>query len=404
MVISIGRGRDPESDKAASTAARQARQGLATSDKPGWALAFSGGKHDAAKTLASLRAGLDDAWLVGGSAAGIITSTGAGYSGFEVAVAAFPHSLPAPHLLTEHGLDRGEYETGRRLGHRIRDIAPVDSVVLLFYDSVAQSEPHRLHPASLLVEGIYSGLAGHPLHIVGGGMLTDMNLTNGYIFDKSAVVKHAAVAAILPPEIRAETIILHGCVPVSSFMEITDVSGAEVYSLNGQPALDVIENLLGMSIQTNARNALSLMVTLGEKHGNRFGPYDENAYVNRLILSANVEKRSITLFEPDFKAGSIIQIMSRDNVLMLDSVRRGAKLMTERCADRDCLLTLYIDCAGRASARSGAEHEEADVLLENLNIKAPLIGFYSGVEIAPVNGSSRPLDWTGVLTTLYRTT
>jgi hypothetical protein len=159
-----------------------------------------------------------------------------------------------------------------------------------------------------------------------------------------------------------------------------------------------------MSIQTNARNALSLMVTLGEKHGNRFGPYDENAYVNRLILSANVERRSITLFEPDFKVGSIIQIMSRDNVLMLDSVRRGAKLMTERCADRDCLLTLYIDCAGRASARSGAEHEEADVLLENLNIKAPLIGFYSGVEIAPVNGSSRPLDWTGVLTTLYRTT
>src|SRR6266478_10184910 len=28
----------------------------------------------------------------------------------------------------------------------------------------------------------------------------------------------------------------------------------------------------------------------------------------------------------------------------------------------------------------------------------PLIGFYSGVEIAPVNGRSRSLDWTAVLT------
>src|SRR3546814_2556423 len=94
--------------------------------------------------------------------------------------------------------------------------------------------------------------------------------------------------------------------------------------------------------------------------------------------------------------------MSRDNGLMIESVRCGATDMSERCRDRDSLLTLYVDCAGRASARSGAEVEEAEILLDHLTIDAPLIGFYSGVEIAPVNGSSRPLDWTGVLTTLYR--
>jgi hypothetical protein len=27
----------------------------------------------------------------------------------------------------------------------------------------------------------------------------------------------------------------------------------------------------------------------------------------------------------------------------------------------------------------------------------PLLGFYSGVEVAPVRGASRGLDWTGVL-------
>ncbi len=40
------------------------------------------------------------------------------------------------------------------------------------------------------------------------------------------------------------------------------------------------------------------------------------------------------------------------------------------------------------------------MVLRGLDLSTPLIGFYSGVEIAPFNGYSRPLDWTGVLTTL----
>ena len=41
------------------------------------------------------------------------------------------------------------------------------------------------------------------------------------------------------------------------------------------------------------------------------------------------------------------------------------------------------------------------MLLDEIAIQAPLLGFYSGVEIAPVDKMrSRPLDWTGVLTVL----
>jgi hypothetical protein len=71
-------------------------------------------------------------------------------------------------------------------------------------------------------------------------------------------------------------------------------------------------------------------------------------------------------------------------------------------AGRDSLLGLYIDCAGRASARSGAHVEEADLVRNGLDPSVLLLGFYSGVEIAPFAGYSRPLDWTGVLTVLQR--
>jgi small ligand-binding sensory domain FIST len=150
------------------------------------------------------------------------------------------------------------------------------------------------------------------------------------------------------------------------------------------------------------------VATIGEKLGDPYAPFDENAYVNRLILSADPVAGSITLFEPDFRPGARVQVMSRDNALMLDSAHRGAAALFERTVARppsggpEPLLALYIDCAGRASLRSGAAVEEAELVLAQAPATVPFIGFYSGVEVAPFAGDSRPLDWTGVLTVLRR--
>jgi small ligand-binding sensory domain FIST len=77
--------------------------------------------------------------------------------------------------------------------------------------------------------------------------------------------------------------------------------------------------------------------------------------------------------------------------------------LNQASAGRDNLLGLYIDCAGRASARSGSSVEEAELVVQGLDPSVPLMGFYSGVEVAPfADLPSRPLDWTGVLTVLRR--
>jgi hypothetical protein len=418
-VIGVGRSNNPDPREAGTEAARRAADMLGSAGDPAWVLVFCGGKHDPAAVLAGLRAVVGPLPVVGGSAAGTVTSAGFGYSGFEVAVGLFPASLGLPEILFDGGLLEGEAAAGRRLGESLRGLAGDGRVVLLFYDSVAATAPPRLHPASPLIDAIYEGMGvderesgagclphpgrphlGRP-HLVGAGTLTDMNLSDGYVFDGTRPRKHSAVAVVLPEAITAETTILHGCVPVSSFMTITNIDGAEVFELDGRPALDVIETMLGIDVADDDGRNLSLMVTLGEKHGDPFADYDENRYVNRLILRVTSDRRSITLFEPDFRRGSVVQIMSRDNGLMVQSVRDGVRLMNRRVSGRKALMALYIDCAGRASARSGSEIEEAEVLLDEIAINAPLLGFYSGVEIAPVDEMrSRPLDWTGVLTVL----
>lgn len=363
-------------------------------------LVFCGGKHDPHAILAALRDVYGSVPIVGGSAAGAIAKAGFGYSGLELVVLAFVDPRVTPRIVVNGGLLDSEVDAGRALGRDVAQVAAQGALVLMFFDSVAVAVPLRLHHASSILDGFHEGLGTSRVELIGGGLLTDMNFSDGWVLDGASVRKHAAVALVFPPAIRAETVVLHGCRPVSTFMEITRIEGAEVLELDGRPALAVIEQMLGMSLGAADGQSLSLVATLGEKQGDRYAPYDENAYVNRLIVTSSQQRGSITLFEPDFHVGAIVQIMSRDNSLMLQSVQDGISQSNVRFADSGGFLNLYIDCAGRASALSGALTEEAEVVCQGAEPSIPFIGFYSGVEIAPFGGYSRPLDWTGVLTTL----
>jgi small ligand-binding sensory domain FIST len=145
---------------------------------------------------------------------------------------------------------------------------------------------------------------------------------------------------------------------------------------------------------------LILKTTLGQKYGDPFAPYDESAYVNQLIIDIDTQSGAIGLFEADLREGARIQLMARDNNLMIESVRQRTQEILATQSSRDPLLAFYIDCGGRTCLISGAEKEEARLLEQELPAKLPLFGFYSAVEIAPFYGRSRPLNWTGVLTLL----
>lgn len=385
-----------------AVAARSCREAVGP-DAPLMLLAFCGGKHDPDAVLAALTAEFGPVPIYGGSAAGVIGRDSFGYGGFEMGIVGFYDPAVVPQAVMTEALLGGVRAAGHALGQAVGGIASPDAAVMLLFDSVASRAPPRLHFASSVVEGFHDGFGTTPLQLFGGGLLTDMNLTGGWVFAGRRVLKHAAIALVFPPGIEVETVIMHGCRPISSFMEITRIDGADVFELDDQPALGVIERMLGLPLGQTRGHELSLEVTLGQKQGDPYSPYHEGDYVNRLILRANAEAGSVTLFEPDFALGTVVQIMSRDNSLMLDSVRRGVAAMNGAVAGEDNLLALYIDCAGRASARSGAAVEEAELVAQGLDPSIPLLGFYSGVEVAPVGGGiSRSLDWTGVLAVLRR--
>ena len=85
---------------------------------------------------------------------------------------------------------------------------------------------------------------------------------------------------------------------------------------------------------------------------------------------------------------------------MIESAKRNSsELMEQIKADgRKALFGMYIDCAGRTAKYLNTKIEEASEVQKLFNrYNTPLFGFYSGVEVAPIRGKSRGLDWTGVL-------
>jgi len=144
-------------------------------------------------------------------------------------------------------------------------------------------------------------------------------------------------------------------------------------------------------------------LTIGLNHGEKFEEFRENQFVNRLIAGVLPDRKGILLFEPDLVEGSEILFMLRNNKMMMESVKKNSAELFEKIMAKGekPVFGLYIDCAGRTAILSETLTEEASEVQNIFNrYNVPLFGFYSGVEVAPLLGRSRGLDWTGVLLVL----
>lgn len=397
-LVAAGNARHPDAGIAAREAAREVRSGLAAGQEPGWLLAFAGGRHDPDALLDGFRAEFGEIPIVGGSGSGIISSAGSHISGYECGVLLFAKSLTDSAILTAPGLDIDETAAGRELGRQLRalDLKP-ERVVLLFYDSLKSSPPPVLHLGSRLLDGLHEALGDQPPLILGAATLSDLDMSDSYVFDGLGITRHTAVAVVLPAEFTGHSTIMHGCLPASDFLEITAIDGARVLELQGQPALKVVEDRLGITREAlSARQPLPLL-TIGEKHGDLYAPFNDDQYVNRLVVAIDPADESLILFEADFHVGSLIQIMSFEPRRMIESATIQTETFLENLTEERLAFGLYIDCVGRSTAFIGSDEDESGPVREQVAPRCPFIGFYSGVEVAPFMGRARPLDWTGVL-------
>jgi len=364
-------------------------------------VAFCGGNHDPINFLKAVREVVGESTLIGGTAVGVITNEKSSYGGYEGGVAVVSSDSMRFDAVSVGGLKEGEERAGEELGRQLAGRSEEDSqAILLFYDSVKSTPPLTVNLASQLIKGVERGLGGPHAPVLGGGMIKDYQWSGSHVFANDLAMQQHAVGVVISGDCQVHHAISHGCEPASDYHTITSIEGPVVRELDGRPALDVIEDIIGAGAARDWQQ-YSLLVTLGANYSSDpYGDFDENQYVNRLIAAANPDDGSVILFESDFGPGERVQIMRRSNEHMLSSARQMSNDVLGSVGSSDPFLALYIDCAGRTSGFSGAGAEEGAIIQETIGAQMPLLGFYSGVEIAPFMGGSRALDWTGVLIVL----
>jgi small ligand-binding sensory domain FIST len=340
--------------------------------------------------------------IVGGSALGVITQKHLSYEGFPVAVAAIQSDAFSFAVASAGGLDLGEATTGGRMVDGLPRTA-ADKLLLLFYDSIrvpaSAQAPPVLNSSAPLLDGVEGKLSGH-VPVFGAGLVGgfDFGPTRQFCGFKSA--PQQAVGCLMSGNFSVYQTTMHGCIPLNGvYHKITRMEGNTIFELDGLPVIPMIDQLFGSSDWQSERPIVSNL-TIGVNHGERFGAPLEGYYVNRLITGVSPDGTGIGMFEADLEPGQDIQFQIRDNRMMQKSVRENTPALLERIKSdgRVPLLALYINCGGRTAYYSVTDEEEAAVVQRTMKEAGiPLLGFYSGVEIAPMLGRSRGLDWTGVL-------
>lgn len=369
------------------------------------ALAFCTGRHDSRECFNGIRSALGESIpVIGGSAIGLITAEHLGYEGHQVGVALLPADVGC--VVESSGpLVQGEITVGRNLARALRKRGNGPGRLdLLFYETVRKAPPPcpEMNISSLLLEGYREFAGDEPPMLVGAGLVGGYDLKPGFQFTGREVGVQSAVAAALHGDFEASVTVMHGCKPMSDYHRITRVQGNVIYEIDNLPALDVVLKLLGH--RQWEENLPLLLITLGVNLGEKYAPYDEKKYLNRLIVGYIPQERAIVMFEADLKRGDEFRFMRRNEELMMQSAEKGCREIRERLRqeNREPFFALYMDCAGRTRSFSGGEREEAEIIQQAIGRDIPLLGFYSGVEIAPLMGVSRGLDWTGVLLVLSR--
>ncbi len=394
MRVGVGFSENPDTSAAGAHAAFLALQGSRDTRPCDIVLLFATARHDPWVLYDAVRGVVGPKpRILGGGAVGAITNDAFGYAGDQIGLAAIWLDNERIDVLAEGELDlRDENEVGQTLGRRLAALgATPDTSVMLFYDAIDRiGDRVRLVMATPMLEGLEQSLGFLP-NLTGAGLQGDYASTPTRQWLGNDVLRNHLFCLAFSPGVRIDSIIMHGCRPATGYYTVTRADRNVILEIDHQPALDFICNLLGPTLQAED---LPFFLILGINRGDRWGEFGEKDYANRLCLAIDQDRRGIVMFEPDMVPGTTFQIMHRS--MDLEYIQPRVEKAFARLGDRTPVFAMYINCAGRAAGYAGFDQDDAVMIQETVGKRVPLLGIYSGVEIAPVKNRPQALDWTGV--------
>lgn len=159
---------------------------------------------------------------------------------------------------------------------------------------------------------------------------------------------------------------------------VTRASGAELFEVDGQPALDLYRRYLGIEADALPGSGLRFPLLL-RRRGEQ-----ESALV-RSVRSIDEETRAIGL-TGDVPEGSVVQLLLQNSEAMAEAAQEAARAAvagTGPVHGADGSLALVVSCLGRRLALGTRTEDELESVAAGIGAGIPVVGFYTYGELAP---------------------
>lgn len=336
-------------------------------------LVFASVRYDLQRLLAGVREVTGATPLVGATSGGQLTQGAYVDVGTGVSVAVMTAGDYRIGVASVEGMGADMEGAGSALARAARAAAsPLPgshSLLLLLTDGLAGDQQS-------VVRGVYR-VAGAAVPVVGAAAADDNQISSTWVFHDDRVLSDGAVGVWLSCARPFSVGCGHGWTPSSEPLLVTRSVGAQIHELDGRPAGEVYEAMLGDLVRQPLREHFA---TLAVQHPLGVLQSDGTLAVRSLL---NVDDaKTLTTFAPVPEA-AVVQVMSGTCEQLLETAGEVTSSTLAGAASPGLLLAF--SCVARRYALGDRVADEARRVQQAAG-DVPTIGFYTYGEFARVHG------------------
>ena len=361
-----------DSHAAAYEAAKEALKRLGD-NKPNILFVFSSIQYDQKKVLAGTRSAVPDTPVVGGSAAGEITSWATVFDGVNVMAIATDQITFTIGCGT--GVSKDSFKAGAMAAESVikNNNGKKPSLFIMLPDGMTGN-------GAAIVEGVKS-ILGEDFPIIGGSTGDDYLFKKTYEYCGDTVISDAVVGVGLTGNFSFGFGIRHGWKPIGLPLRVTKTNGVILQEIDNKPALNVYEESFGKDAselisEPLARMAYTYPLGLAVKGS------DELLIRDPVIAN---EKGEITMAAA-IPEGTTIRLMMADSDTAIRAAKTAAEIALGQLEGRSARFILMFNCMARNKLLGVRCNEENQIVQNAIGPDVPMIGFYTYGEQGPLLG------------------
>ena len=258
-----------------------------------------------------------------------------------------------------NGSGKSSFVLGNTIGKWAGDIFEKPAILILGSGLETDGEQ--------LVRGIQQ-ITGNDITMFGGLAGDDARFRETFVFSEKNLENNGAIALVFDTKLyEINGIATSGWVSIGADKVITHSEGNVVFTIDGQPALDVYKNYL--SVRDTDLPEIGVEYPLLIK---KPGLPD----VLRAVTNVDIDKKTL-IFAGTVPNGAIVTFSSSPGFEIIEDTRKKVQEFYEKNKETDVLI--LFSCMARHNALGPSISEEIDEAWQNWT--KPLIGFFTYGEI-----------------------